>query len=160
VTLEKPLEQDGQKFAFLVVPLVRTVEATLTQAGAGVLCQTQAEASGTVKAMADAQRKHFGVFQLPNFGGVAVVSNVRTFETWFDPFWRTSAGGKKEWFAVGRKRNTVTLEVVEIRRQQVPTDKAALALCKQWASEAEQRSKPASAPRPPPPPNPDRTEPH
>jgi hypothetical protein len=44
VEQENPIEQDGQKFRFLVLPVVCAGEATMTQAGAGVLCQTQAEA--------------------------------------------------------------------------------------------------------------------
>jgi hypothetical protein len=158
VPLEKPIEQGGEKFRFLVAPFSRITETTFLQVGPGVLCQTKAEADETLAAMAESQRKHFDVFQLPTFGGIAIINNLRPFESWFDPFWLTSADGKKEWFAVERKRYTVTLEVVEIRRQQVPTEKAALALCKQWADEIEKQKKPASAPRPPPPP--DRAERH
>jgi len=74
---DPPFMQDGQSFEFLVLPIEATTDGRLSQAGEGILCQSEDEAKETRTTLSEMRKPHLGVVQAAGFGLLVWITNFR-----------------------------------------------------------------------------------
>jgi hypothetical protein len=161
-TLDPRFKQDGVAFRYIVVRLQLNSEGKLEPVGAGVLCQTQAEADESLANLKARSKRDIGIVQVPGFGSVGTVSNHRRTIAEFKPICRTYPNRKKVWLAREIEIDQDTLAEKVIRESEAPSKDKAVALAKQWCDEydrAAKSAKTACASKIGPPPTPPRCDP-
>ncbi|MDQ6631130.1 MAG: hypothetical protein M3Y82_05160 [Verrucomicrobiota bacterium] len=141
VNFEKPHRQDGKDFFHVVAPVKLTSGNKLVQAGAGVLCQTEAEVKETLDSLTARNKKHLVTFQVAGIGGVAWLKNLRRITNEIGVLHKILPSGKKLWLAFEREIDKDTLEVEVIRRKETKTEGEADFLAKGWLGEYNQKKK-------------------
>ena len=141
VKLTQPIQQEGHDYSYLVVPFKLSAEMKMEQKGAGVLCQTEAEAKETFDNLKERSKKHLVTIQAAGFGTVGWVMSPRRIENEIGVMHKNLPDGKQLWLAFERETDQDTLEVKVIRRKETDTEGDADYLARQWLAEYNQKKK-------------------
>ena len=136
ITLPQPHNQDGHDFSFVVAPFKFSDEMKAIQNGAGVLCQTEAEAKETFEILKERGKKHLVAVQAPGFGIVGWATNLRRV---CNEIGVSLLRGK--WLAFDREHDLDTLETKIIRRKETETQGEAEFWQRKWLDEYAQDKK-------------------
>ena len=141
VKLPEPHRQDGNDFSYVVAPFKFTDEMKGIQNGAGVLCQTEAEAKETYENLRARGKKHLVAVQAAGFGIVGWVTSCRRTCNEIGVSYKLLPGGGKMWLAFDREVDLDTLETKIIRRKEADSEEEARYWHKQWQDEYNQKKK-------------------
>jgi len=141
IQLPEPHSQDGQNYSYIVAPFKLSTEMAMEQNGAGVLCQTEAEAKETFENLRERDKKHLVAVQTAGFGIVGWAKNLRRLVNEIGVKYKNLPDGKKLWLAYERETDQDTLEVKVIRRKETGREEEANFLARKWLAEYNQNKK-------------------
>jgi hypothetical protein len=141
IALARPMRQEGQDFHWLVVPIKMTPDMKGEQSGAGVLCQTEAEAKETFESLKDRGKKYLVAVQTAGFGIVGWATHPRHTCNEIVIVRRKSADGKKLWVAVDQERDLDTLEAKVLRSKETESEGEAEFWKGKWIEEYKKEKK-------------------
>ncbi len=133
--LERPHQQAGQEFLYLVAPFKLVKGLQWEQAGAGVFCQTEAEVKETCDNLMARFKRTLVVTQCAGGGSVGWATLVRRYCVEWVYFYGDMPGGKKSWVAVMRETDQDTLETKTIRQKETDSEGEARYWAGKWREE-------------------------
>ena len=135
IALREPIQQDGNSFSYVVAPFILSHELKFEQKGAGVLCETEAEAKETFANLVERSKKHLIAAQAPGFGMVGWAMNLRRLINEIGVRFKNLPDGTTLWLAYERETDQDTLEVKVLRHKMTNSEEEANTLAKEWLAE-------------------------
>lgn len=137
IRFNKPIQQDGHGFSFLVLGLTVERKEGLKLCGPAVLCQTESEAIESQQLLSLVVSGDMGLIRSGNLAcPVFLKRGARFLVVEQACECKTLPGGKKTWRAIERTINRATGEVKVERKKEGVSKKEAMHLAQKWAAES------------------------